>query len=82
MDEIDLSFSYLHVLVGINTCGFTQQLGEYRVNKSKTKLDNINLLKAKYVGVYPNLFTFFEQEIAKDLHHQYDQFNKCKLEEK
>jgi hypothetical protein len=28
------------------------------------------------------LFTLFEQEIVKDLHHQYDKFNECKLEER
>jgi hypothetical protein len=53
-----------------------------QVNKTKAKLDNINFLRAKYVVTYLNLFTLFEQEIVKDLHHQYDKFNECKLEER
>jgi hypothetical protein len=27
LDEIDMGFCYLHILVEINPCGFTQQLG-------------------------------------------------------
>jgi hypothetical protein len=39
-----------------------QQLGEYKVNKRKVKLDNVNLLKAKYVVAYLNLFFFFSKK--------------------
>jgi hypothetical protein len=39
-----------------------QQLGEYKVNKRKVKLDNVNLLKAEYVVAYLNLFIFFSKK--------------------
>jgi hypothetical protein len=39
LDEIDLGFCYLHVLIRISPCGFTQQLGEYRMNKAKVQLE-------------------------------------------
>jgi hypothetical protein len=57
LDEIDLRFCKFCIIVVVDPCGFTQQLGEYKMVKLETILRNINVLGTKCVVAYPNLFT-------------------------
>jgi glutathione peroxidase-family protein len=57
LNEIDLGFCKVSIIVMVNPCGFTQQLGEYRMVKLKTRFKNMIILGIKCVTTYPNLFT-------------------------
>jgi glutathione peroxidase-family protein len=57
LNEIDFGFCKFSIIVMVNPCGFTQQLGEYRMVKLKTRFRNMNVLGIKCVATYPNLFT-------------------------
>jgi len=57
LNEINLGFYRLSIIVMVNPCGFTQQLGEYKMVKLKVRFKNMSVLGVKYVVVYPNLFT-------------------------
>jgi hypothetical protein len=63
LDKIDLVFCKLCIIVKVNPCIFTQQLGVYRMAKPKARLKNMSVLGAKCVIVYPNLFTLHEQKL-------------------
>ncbi len=64
LDEIDLGFCKLCIVVNVNPYIFIQQLGGYRMAKPKARLRNMSVLGAKCVVVYPNLFTLREQEVV------------------
>jgi hypothetical protein len=55
----------LSIIVMVNPCGFTQQLGEYIMVKLKVRFKNMSVLGVKCVVAYPNLFTFYEQKVVK-----------------
>lgn len=44
VDEIDLGFCKLCIIVVVDLCGFTQQLGEYKMIKLEARLKNMNVL--------------------------------------
>jgi glutathione peroxidase-family protein len=84
LNEIDLRFCKLCIIVMANPCGFTQQLGEYSLVKLEVRLKNMSVLGVKCVVTYPNLFTLLEQEDVKLLSttELYNDQNECKLEDR
>ncbi len=84
VDEIDLGFCKLCIIVVVDLCGFTQQLGEYKMIKLEARLKNMNVLGADCIIAYPNLFTIQKQEVTKLLltNELYSDDNECRLEER
>jgi glutathione peroxidase-family protein len=61
LNEIDLGFCRLSIIVMVNLCGFTQQLGVYRMVKLKTRFKNMSVLGVKCVVAYPT-YSFYKNK--------------------
>jgi hypothetical protein len=67
VDELNLGFCLIHVLYIILPYGFTKLLGIYRVNKEENIANKMIVMGAEHVIVFPNLFTYYEQDMAKSI---------------
>jgi hypothetical protein len=65
IDEIDLGFCLIHVLYKVLPCGYTNLMGAYRIERKPSRMNKMTIFGAKQVLVFPNLFTYYEQEMAK-----------------
>jgi hypothetical protein len=79
LDEIDC---YLHILVEINPCGFTQQLGECQVVKLVAKLTNIKVWSQMCNGISKSIHSFRARNHLEALllNYQYNNHNEFRLE--
>jgi len=57
----------IHVLYIILPCGFTKLLEVYKVNKEENKTNKMIVMGAEHVITFPNLFTYYEQDMAKSI---------------
>jgi hypothetical protein len=67
VDKLDLGFCVIHVLYIILPCGFTKLLKVYKVNKEKNRANKMIVMGVKHVIVFPNLFIYYEQDMAKSI---------------
>jgi hypothetical protein len=67
MDDIDLRFCLIHVLYRVLPCGYIDLMGAYRIGRKHSKVNKIIVLGAKQVLNFPNLFTYYEQDMAKSM---------------
>ncbi len=67
IDEIDLGFCLIHVLYRVLPCGYTYLMGAHRIERKHSKMNEMIVLGAKQVLVFPNLFTYYEQDMAKSV---------------
>jgi hypothetical protein len=65
--ELDLGFCLIHLLYIILPCGFTKLLGLYRVGKKENISNKMVVMGAKHVITFLNLFTYYEQDLAKSI---------------
>jgi hypothetical protein len=45
-------------------CGYTHLMGAYRIERKHSRVNKMTILGAKQVLVFPNLFTYDEQDMA------------------
>jgi hypothetical protein len=64
IDEIDLGFCLIHVLYRVLPCGYKDLMGAYRKHN---RVNKMAFLSAKQVLVFPNLFTYYEQDMEKSM---------------
>jgi hypothetical protein len=68
MNELNLGFCLIHVLYIILFCGFTKLLGVYRVGKEENRSSNkMIVMGVKHAITFPDLFTYYEQDMAKSI---------------
>jgi hypothetical protein len=67
INEIDLGFCLTHVLYMVLPCGYTNLMGVYRIEKKHSGMNKMTILGAKQVLAFPNLFTYYEQDMAKSM---------------
>jgi hypothetical protein len=65
IDELDLGLCLIHVLYIILPCGFIELLGVYKVGQEENRSNKMTILGAKHVNAFPNLFTYYEQDMVK-----------------
>ncbi len=67
MDEIDLEFCLIHVLYRVLPCGYKDLMGAYKIERKHNRTNKMTILGAKQVLACPNLFTYYEQNMAKSM---------------
>jgi hypothetical protein len=67
IDELYLGFCLIHVFYIILPCGFIELLGVYKVKKKENITNKMIVMGAKHVITFPNLFTYYEQDMAKSI---------------
>jgi hypothetical protein len=67
IDEIDLGFCLIHVLYKILPCGYTNLMGVYKIERKHSKMNKMIILGAKQMLVFPDLFTYYEEDMAKSM---------------
>jgi hypothetical protein len=67
IDEIDLGFCLIHVLYKVLPCGYTYLMGAYTIDRKHSRMNKMIVLGAKQVLVFSNLFTYYEQYMAKSI---------------
>ncbi len=65
MNELNLRFFLVHLFYIILPYGFTELIGVYRVSKEKNRANKMIVMGAEHVITFPNLFTYYEQDMAK-----------------
>ncbi len=60
MDEIDLGFCLIHVLIVVLPCGFLDVLKVYILQKQDHQITKMIELGVEYMVAYSNLFIQFE----------------------
>jgi hypothetical protein len=65
IDEIDLGYCLIHVLYMVLLCGYTDLMGVYRIEGKHSGMNKMTFLGAKQVLVFPNLFTYYEQDMTE-----------------
>jgi hypothetical protein len=82
LDEIDMGFCYLHILVEINPCGFIEQLGEYQVVKLVAKFIDIKVQSQVCNNISKSIHSFGAKNHLEALllNYQYDNHNEFRLE--
>jgi len=65
--ELDLGFCLIHVLYIILPCEFKKLLGFYRVDKKENRANKMIIMDVEHVIAFPNLFTYYEQDMAKSI---------------
>jgi hypothetical protein len=65
--EIDLRFCLIHIFYKVLPCGYTNLMGVYRIERKHSKMNKMTILRAKQVLVFPNLFIYYEQDMAKSV---------------
>jgi hypothetical protein len=67
MDEIDLGFFLIHVFYRVLPCGYIDLMGAYRIGRKHSRVNKMIVLGAKQVLVFPSIFTYYEQDMAKSM---------------
>ncbi len=67
VDELNLGFCLIHVLYIIMPYGFIGLLGVYRVSKEENRASKMIIMGVEHVIAFPNLFTYYEQDMAKSI---------------
>jgi hypothetical protein len=67
IDEIDLGFCFIHVLYRVLSYGYTNLMGDYRIGRKHSRVNKMTILRVKQVLVFSNLFTYYEQDMAKSM---------------
>jgi len=67
IDEIDLGFCLIHAFYRVLPYGYIDLMGFYRIERKHSKVNKMIVLGAKQVLVFPNLFTYYEQDMAKSV---------------
>jgi hypothetical protein len=67
VDELDLGLCLIHVLCINLPCGFIKLLGVYKVGQKENRLNKMTIMGAKHVNDFPNLFTYYEQDMVKSI---------------
>jgi hypothetical protein len=67
VDELDLGFCLICVLYIILPYGFTKLLGVYRLGKEQNRLHKMTNIGVEHVITFPNLFTYYEQDMVKSI---------------
>jgi hypothetical protein len=65
--EIEERILLIHVLYMVLPCGYTNLMGVYRFEKKHNGVNNMTVLKAKKLLAFPNLFIYYEQDMAKSV---------------
>ncbi len=65
--ELDLGLCLIHVLYIILPCEFIELLGVYKVGQEENISNKMTIMGAKHVIAFPNLFTYYEQDMAKSI---------------
>jgi hypothetical protein len=65
IDEIDLGYCLIHVLYMVLLCGYTDLMGACRIEIKHSGMNKMTFLGAKQVLIFPNLFTYYEQDMMK-----------------
>ncbi len=65
--DIDLGFCLIHVLYKILPCGYTNLMGVYKIERKHSKMNKMIILGAKQMLVFPDLFTYYEEDMAKSM---------------
>ncbi len=63
--EIDLVFCLIHVLYRVLPCGYTNLMGAYRIERKHNRVNKMTILGVEQVLIFPNLFTYYEQDMEK-----------------
>jgi len=67
INEIDLGFCLTHVLYMVLPCAYTNLMGAYRIEKKHSGVNKTTILGAKQILAFLNLFTYYEQDMAKSM---------------
>jgi hypothetical protein len=67
VDELDSGLCLIRVLYIILPYGFTKLLGVYRVGKEENRSYKMTIMGVEHVITFPNLFTYYEQDMAKSI---------------
>jgi hypothetical protein len=67
IDEIDLGFCLIHVLYMVLPCRYIDLMGAYRIERKYNGVKKMIVLGAKQMLAFLNLFTCYEQDIAKSM---------------
>ncbi len=67
IDEIDLGFCLIHVFYMVLPCGYTYFMGVYIIEIKHNGINKIIVLGPKKVLSFPNLFTYYEQTLHKNV---------------
>jgi hypothetical protein len=65
IDEIDLGFCLIHVLYKVLPCGYMDLMGAYRIERKQYRVNKMTILGVKQILAFPNLFTYYEQDMTK-----------------
>jgi hypothetical protein len=65
VDEINLRFCLIHEFYIIIPCGFIKLLRVYKIGKEENKSNKMTIMGVEHVIVFLNLFTYYEQDMAK-----------------
>jgi hypothetical protein len=67
VDEFYLGLCIIHVLYVILPFEFTKLLGVYKVGKEKNRTNKMIVMGVEHVIIFPNLFAYYEQDMAKSI---------------
>jgi hypothetical protein len=67
VDLIDLGFCLFHIFFKVSPCGYAKVMGAYKVKKKDEKIQKMTILGVELVITYSNLFTYYEQDMAKSI---------------
>jgi len=67
VNKLDLGLCLIHVLYIILPYGFIELLGVFKVGQKENKSNKMTIMGAKHVHVFPNLFTYYEQDTTESI---------------
>jgi hypothetical protein len=67
IEELHFKFCLIHVLYIIIPYVFTKLLRVYRVSKEVNKTNKMIIMGVEHVIAFPNLFTYYEQDMVKSI---------------
>jgi hypothetical protein len=67
IDEIDLGFCLIDVFYMVLPYGYIDLMGAYKIERKHNGMNKMIVLGAKQVLVFKNLFTYYEQDMAKSV---------------
>jgi hypothetical protein len=63
--EINSDLCYLHILIVVLPCGLKDFYEIYKLRKEGVSCLKMLVDKTKYITMYSNFFTYYEQDMAK-----------------
>ncbi len=67
VNKLDLGLCLINVLYIILPYWFIKLLGVYKVGQEENRSNKMIIMDAKHVNVFPNLFTYYEQDMVKSI---------------